>query len=158
MTDKKVVNEDGYSFTPNYLSKSFAAGAYMLSTDGSKYQVTTDETGGVPFRPYFTAATGGGGGAKEFRAARAITFNRVSTSIGNEEEAEPDEYLDGELIVTSRRGRILVKSGLRNATTVRIVNAGGALVNTFTIQPGQTVETPTVQGIYIVNKKKISVR
>ena len=147
---------NGYAFTPNYLNTTIDAGSYVLNDDGTSYEQTSAAADAVPFRPYFTVASGGG--AKEFRAARAITFNRISTSLNDEEESEPDERLDGELIITSKRGRILVKSSLMEETTVQIVNAGGALVRVFTIKPGQTVETQAAQGIYIVNKKKISVR
>lgn len=159
VASKKTANTlGGYVFTPNYLNSTIDAGGYVLKADGSCYEVTADAAASVPFRPYFTAVTGGG--AKEFRAARAITFNRVNTNIGSEEESEPgpDERFNGRLIVTSGHGRILVKSELRAETTVRVVNTGGATVRVFTIQPGQTVETPAAQGIYIVNKKKISVR
>ena len=153
---KKSENIDGYIFTPNYLNTSVDAGAFVLNAVGNSYEKTTAVTDGVPFRPYFTGS-GGGGGAKEYKGkARAITFNRVSTAIGD--ESEPEEYLDGELVVTSRNGRIIVKSGLHNATAIYIVNTGGATVRVFTIQPGQTVETPVAQGIYLVNQKKISVR
>ena len=159
MTAKKAASTfNGYAFTPNYLNSTIAAGGYVLNADGSSYEVKADPTEALPFRPYFTAATGGGSGAKEFRAARAITFNRLSTSIGSEEGSEPGERLSGNLTITSKNGRIFVKSGLMEATIVRIVNTGGAVVRVFTIQPGETIETPAAQGIYIVNKKKIVVR
>ena len=41
--------------------------------------------------------------------------------------------------------------------TVNIVNAAGVTVNTFTIQPGQTIKTNVIAGVYIVNQKKIAV-
>jgi hypothetical protein len=110
----------------------------------------------VPFRPYFTKS--GGSGAKEFKGARRITFNRVSSNLGGEEVPEPDEYLNGELMIYSGHGRIYVKSGMNEETTVRIVNTGGALFRVFTIQPGEIVETRAAQGIYIVNQKKVTVK
>ena len=123
---------------------------------GSSYDVTAADTPGVPFRPYFTKS--GGSGAKEFKGARRITFNRVSSNLGGEEVPEPDEFLNGELMIYSGHGRIYVKSGMNEETTVRIVNTGGALIRVFTIQPGEIVETRTAQGIYIVNQKKITVK
>ncbi len=149
----------GYVFMPTYLNSTIDAGAYVLNADGDGYEVTADATASVPFRPYFTAA--GGGGAKEFKGpmTRAITFSRVSASVGNDEEkTQPEEELGGELIVYAKNSRIFVQSGLLDETAVRIVNTGGALIRVFTIQPGQTVETSTAPGIYIVNKKKIYVR
>ena len=35
----------------------------------------------------------------------------------------------------------------REGSKVRIVNAADALVSTYTIQPGETVQTPTAPGI-----------
>ncbi|MCR5849640.1 MAG: hypothetical protein K6G92_02880 [Bacteroidaceae bacterium] len=107
------------------------------------------------FRPYFT---GSYSPVKEFKGARHITFTRASSSPGVEEYPEPDESLDGELMIYSGHGRIYVKSGLNEETTVRIVNTGGALIRVFTIQPGEIVETRTAQGIYIVNQKKVTVK
>ena len=149
----------GYVFMPTYINSTIDAGAYVLNADGDSYEVTADATAAVPFRPYFTAA--GGGGAKEFKGpmTRAITFNRVSSSVGNEEETtQPEDELGGELIVYAKNSRIFVQSGLLEETSVRIVNAGGALIRVFTIQPGQTIETHAERGIYIVNNKKIYVR
>ena len=147
----------GYAFTPNYIHSTVASGSYVLSSDGSHYDQTAAETTAEPFRPYFTTA--GGGGAKGFRgakAARAITFSQVTSNVGDE-NPDADQNLSGQLLVFSRHGRIIVNSGLREATTVRIVNAGGGLVRIFTIQPGQTIETPAGRGIYIVGRTKIAV-
>ena len=47
---------------------------------------------------------------------------------------------------------MVVTSNLRHAADVRIFNATGLCVATFTIQPGQTVETPIpVAGVYVVH-------
>ena len=158
MAEKKALNtHDGYVFTPNYLGADVAAGAYMLNSDGSSYVVTDDVTAALPFRPYFTVASGSP--AKEFKDIKSIAFSRASASLGDDEYSEPEEELNGELLIYSRFGRIIVKSGLNEETTVRIVNAAGALIRVFTIQPGETVETPiNVSSVYIVNNKKISVR
>jgi hypothetical protein len=147
---------NGYVFTPNYLNATIDAGAYVLNAEGSSYELTDAQTPAVPFRPYFAAA---GSGVKEHgapRATRAIAFNSVETGL-DEEQTEPGEELKGQLHIFARRGRIYVKSGLLEATEVRIVNTAGSVVRVFTIQPGQTIETQTEPGIYIVNKKKLSV-
>ena len=150
------VTADGYVFTPNYMTKDVDAGAYMLNAEGSSYEVTAAATAGVPFRPYFTKAPGG---VKEFRGARSIAFNQVRGSLGNDEgPSEPDDSLDGELKITSKHSRIIVKSGLNEETTVRIVNVGGSVINSFTIQPGEVVETHVAAGVYLVNQTKIAVK
>ena len=61
-------------------------------------------------------------------------------------------------MIYTKRGRIFVKSGLKEDADICIVNAGGAVVSTYTIQPGETVQTVVARGIYLVNKKKIIVR
>ena len=136
-------------------------------TDGTTYYKVTsvtpsaNETNKVTpqqyaFRPYFKAA---GAGVKEYKnLARSIVFSRMGASLSNEDEAEPEEYLDGKLWIYSRQGTIIVKSGLNEETTVRIVNAGGALIRVFTIQPGETVTTRVQRGVYIVNTRKITVK
>ena len=156
-----VNDEDAaYTFHPNYLGKDVAAGAFLLNGTGSSFDVTTDAAPARQFRPYFTTASGGG--AKEYKGAqgaKSIAFTRAGASLGGgEEDFGPEEYLDGELTIWSTHGRIVVRSGLNEETTVRIVNAGGALVSTYTIQPGQTVQTRVAPGVYIVNKKKIAAR
>ena len=147
--------EGKYTFHPNYLGKDLAAGAYLLNSTGSSFEVTTAATPGVQFRPYFTTAAGGG--AKEYKGAKAIAFTRAAATPGNDEEVNPDECLHGELVVYSKGSRIYVESRLTEETTIHIVNASGALMRVFTIQPGQTIETWVAPGIYIVNKKKLSV-
>ena len=162
---------DGYTFRPSYLNESFDAGTntYTLKSnydsDGDsnndcssfvKVPDTGDATTVQAFRPYFTGASGSP--AKEYVATRAIFFNNVNSSLVGEDDAEPDEILDGELMIYTKRGRIYVKSGLKEDADICIVNAGGALVSTYTIQPGETVETVVARGIYLVNKKKIIVR
>jgi hypothetical protein len=127
----------------------------MLNAAGSSYDVTAAATAGVPFRPYFKLS---GSGVKEFKDAKSIGFTRAGASLGGDDDAEPDEYLDGELTIWGSRGFIYVLSGLNEETKVRIVNTGGALVNSFTIEPGKTVRTQAAPGVYIVNNKKVTVR
>jgi len=154
--DAAKVTADGYAFTPNYMTKDVAAGAYVLNAAGSSYEVTTAATAGVPFRPYFTAVSGG---VKEHGGARFIAFNQIRESLGHDEDpSEPDDSLDGELKITSKHSRIIVKSGLNEETTVRIVNVGGSVINSFTIQPGEVVETHVAAGVYLVNQTKIAVK
>lgn len=145
-----------YTFRPNYLSTEVAAGAFMMAADGSSYDVTAAATAGVPFRPYFTYTAPN---PVKGQIAESIIFSNINSQLGNDEE-QPDiqDRLDGELIVKGKRGRILVTSKMTEETTVHIINAAGALIRTFTITPGETIETNVVGGVYIVNKKKISIK
>ena len=157
------VNRDGYIFTSNYLRQDLAATtSYALNNNGNSYVVVTTDggaaAGGVtvdPFRPYFTTAPSG----VKHRGAEAIAFSNVSTTPGSDEQ-QPDlmDMAGGELIVKGKRGRILVTSKMPDNTAVHIVNAAGAVIRTFDIAPGQTIETNVAAGVYIVNKTKISIR
>lgn len=85
--------------------------------------------------------------------------NSTTVSLGNDEDqSEPEEAMDGELKITSKHARIIVKSGLSKETTVHIVNAGGAVISVYTIQPGEVVDTRVAAGVYLVNQTKIVVK
>ena len=151
-----AVTADGYAFTPNYLGKPMADGYYQLNSTGSSYEkVTASGTpaafpNAVPFRPYFTTVTSGG--ARKHKPAESIAFTRTNASLGGGKDgSDPDEDLYGNLSIWSKRKVIFVKSDLSEETTVRIVNAAGLTVNTFTLEPGETVETRINNaGVYIV--------
>ena len=155
------VTLDGYTYVPNYLSKPIETGnTYVLNTDGSSYDVTTEATTGVPFRPYFQAVSAeSGGGAKEYKGlARSIVFSRDNSQMYHQEESD-DIGKTGNLLIRGNEGRIFVTSTLQEAKEVVIVTASGALVDRYTIQPGETRETRvTASGVYLVNKKKISMK
>jgi len=130
----------------------------LTAAAGSRYEVTAAATAGVPFRPYFTKASSGVKGNNQ-GGAKYITFNRLNSQLGNDEEqTQPSDRLDGDLIVKGKRGRIIVTSAYNSNVTVHIVNAAGALIRTFTLAPGETVETNVAAGVYIVNKQKISIK
>ena len=81
----------------------------------------------------------------------------MSDSFG--EENEKEESGDGALSITSRLRHIIVKSTLKAPRQVTIRNAAGIHITTFTIEPGQIVETLiNMPGFYIVNNTKIAVR
>jgi hypothetical protein len=79
---------------------------------------------------------------------------------------EGHEAIDpGTLIVNGGKHKITVKSTLKSTTTVRIVNTNGITMNTFDIEPDETIETRVkLSGIYMVQTvdgkfiKKIAVR
>ena len=65
---------------------------------------------------------------------------------------------DGGLLIYAKKGKIVVESQRKTEATVRILTTSGLTVNTFAIQPGETVETPIhATGIYIANGKKLRV-
>lgn len=158
----------GYDFVPNFASKTLSDVAYILNTDdtdvdkrGSSYVKVESGAQTVPFRPYFTASTAG---AREM--TRSIIFSDEQTQL---EGKDDDRDLRGEetysLSIYSKRKKIVVESNLREITEVRIVNPAGITINTFDIEPGETVETRIYNsGVYIVQttdghyNKKLVVR
>jgi len=141
---------NGYTFTPNYLGKEVEAGVFKLNNVGNSYVVTDAASDLVPFRPYFTYSSPSGG-----RSVKTITFSSINTDFGINEQ---DNSLGGDLHIKAKKRRIIVESTMRHPADVVITNAAGVTVATFTIQPGETVETPiNATGIYIVNNKKLRV-
>ena len=151
------VTYGSYTFRPNYLNKQLAAGNYVMNTDGDAFnKLEGEETASLSaFRPYFQPASSG---VKEFRAkARSILFSNVNAQMFGEQE--DDITSTGQLFIRAAAGKVVVSSTLTEPKQVNIVTASGALVDRYTIQPGETRETPvTASGVYIVNQKKLSVK
>lgn len=184
------VTHNGYIFHPNYLNEKVKGGSadaqgtitykldngttegvtiYTLKADGSSYDLpqssagsTTPVAAPVAFRPYFTAAPSG---ARP--VTRSIIFSNEDTELkGVEEKGDPrSDEATGSLMIYAKRHKIVVESALTYTTDVRIVNTAGITVNTFTIEPGETIETRIYNsGVYIVlttdghYTKKLSVR
>lgn len=140
------VKEGDYTFCPTYLGKSVPAGTFLLKADGSSYEKQELAATTVPFRPYFTYQPSG---ARENKV-RALAFNRSQKNIGVEDR-DPSEGAVGLLNVYAKKGRIVVESTLDAAVDVRIVTTGGNALQTFTIQPGETIKTRVSStGVYIV--------
>jgi hypothetical protein len=145
-----------YTFMPSYLNTQLDAGAgyYVLSEDGSQYEVVTGSpVESFAFRPYFQKTSGGSG------ARSAIVFSMEPSEMYGEQEDE-EESIDavGSLDIKVKKRKIIVTSTLRHAAPVLIVNMAGQTKGSFTIEPGETVETNVYSGVYIVNKKKVIVR
>lgn len=144
--------ESNYAFMPTYLNDPETAGTaiYALSNDGSGFDQTVAGAGIVSaFRPYFKASAKGN--------ARRLVFN----SAGGMMPAEPanEDLGDGMLRIFAKKDRIVAVSTLHEPTLVRIHTVSGIHVTTFTIQPGETIETPVgTKGVYIVNQKKLVVK
>lgn len=154
------VDQDGYVFMPTYLNNDIKAddlttGAYVLNTDGSSFDKTSTNSNSA-FRPYFKVAPGGSAKGEK---TRSIIFGS-GEELQGEEPGEPSEELaDGDLFISGRNRSIVVKSTKKEDQKVTITNMAGIVVANFTIQPGDTRVTPVHQsGVYIVNKKKLSVK
>ena len=156
------VAHDGYSFVPNYLNESIAAGeGYLMNSEGSRFDKTTTPTATVPFRPYFTTAASG-----SRQAARAILFDGEDSSFAIGDDRDPsEEEIGGGLLFTIRKHEIAVTSSLNHEADVRIVNVGGVTIANFTIQPGETIERYIpIAGVYIIRadngriQKKIALK
>lgn len=153
-----TVTKDGYSFVPNYMTKSVDMGAggscFLLNTEGSSYEEQTGTITPVPFRPYFAQPAG----SRPVKGTRSIVFSNVNTDFGGDEEPDQGNAAGEGLLVSARRGRIIVTSAYTTDVHVNIVTAGGALVASFDLQPGLTETTQVAPGIYLVNDIKIAVK
>ena len=154
------VDDDGYAFVPNYISKK--VDGYLMNADGNSFDVTP--TGGamtVPFRPYFIAD---GSGARQYEHI-FFDSNDSSFAFGDEKDPSGDNFGEGDLVITIRQHAVSVTSSLRREADVRIVNMSGLTIANFTIQPGETVNTNIgVGGVYMVRadggriQKKLAIK
>ena len=127
-----------YTFRPNYAARELTTASYVLNAEGDSYD-KTETTTTIPFRPYFTS------GANV--RTRSIIFGDDNSQFGSEEKSRAAQ----DLIITTRQHKIIVESQLKHVTDVRIVNTAGITMKTFTIQPGEVVETYMINaGVYIV--------
>ena len=137
--------DNGYTFLPNYLDFEIDANmGYLLNGEGSSFIKNSTAVTTVPFRPYFVAASTG---ARTRGAAEQIIFGRDDSMIDGDEVSHTGQ----DLFITTRQHKIIVESQLRYVTDVRIVNTAGITMKTFTIKPGEVVETTMINaGVYIV--------
>ena len=159
-----------YTFKPSYLNNPELKSnkhAFLLNADGNSYvedNANLTEAKVTAFRPYFIAASGGGSARP---ATRSIVFSSDQSELkGVEEHGDPSkEEIGGGLNIYAKKHLVVVTSNLHLPTDVRIVNTAGITLSTFTIEPGETIETRVnISGIYIVQTadgvytKKLSVR
>ncbi|MBR4533666.1 MAG: hypothetical protein IKO85_03875 [Bacteroidaceae bacterium] len=105
------------------------------------------------FRPYFYVP---GAAHVKGMLPSSIVFSGTN---GDEFEETPESALDGYLEIFSRGRNIVTRSHMKEPTTIRIVNAAGITLANFVLPAGETIETPVnMPGIYIVNRKKLSIR
>ena len=70
-----------------------------------------------------------------------------------------DTTTEGGLTIRSKKLAIEVSSTCSQPVDVRIYTVGGLLVTSYEIEPGETVKTDVpMQGVYVVNQKKIIVK
>ena len=159
-----------YTFQPSYLNEEFESGSnhYILNAVGSSYDKVPD-TGSATthvdaFRPYFTVTASSPDPSRP--TTRSIVFSNDQSELkGVEEHGDPSDASEGSLDIHAKKHKVVVTSNLRYITEVRIVNAAGVTVNTFSIEPGETVETRIYNGgVYIVqttdgrHNKKLAVK
>ena len=156
-TGSNTKNQYSFTFHSNYGTKTLTADDYALNTAGNRFdKVTTGDVTALPFRPYFTAnATlqSSSEGVKRELPGYILFSGTFS------DEDTPESALDGTLEIFARGRNIVTRSHMKEATTIRIVNAAGITLSNFVLPAGQTIETPVnLPGIYIVNKKKLSIK
>ena len=155
-----------YTFKPSYMNMSFDAGTdhYTLhseyDSDGDdkadcstykKVPATGDATKVSAFRPYFVSSVASSRSDKKY--VESIIFSDTNDGV-----IEPTEG-SGKLTIKTGKHKIIVISGLRETTHVRITSVSGITLTTFDIEPGETIETPiNMPGFYVVNKTKVAVR
>ena len=112
--------------------------------------MTTTATAPVPFRPFFVAASSSSP-APARKNVKTILFDSEDSSFAFGDE-DPTEGEIGEgLLISVKSHTVSVTSALHEATDVRIINVSGIINNSFTIQPGETVDTfLPVGGVYVV--------
>ena len=157
-----------YIFKPSYLNERLTP--YPAApTEGNAYDVNfaLNEAGNNfalvngtaqnidAFRPFFTG--------KKTAAANTREYNYIDFENVTDGTMEPDEDVLGRekgILEIFVRGRnIHTISHLKENVNIRIINAAGATLTTYTLEPGKTVVTPvTAPGTYIVNKKKVFIK
>ena len=148
-TDADGVNK---AETANNTEVTYYKRVSVKTTKNEKNQVTASLSA---FRPYFTISGGGSSARGMQRAfAKKIVFGGADGGFGE----GPETVLDGSIEIYTRGYKIFTTSHMTEATTIRIVNAAGATITDYVLQPGETIETPVaVSGVYVVNKKKVFV-
>ena len=158
------VTKAGYSFMPNYMSKTITG--YLMNTDGDSFDLATEPTASVPFRPYFVGQQTQQALAGSRKAVKHIIFDSDDSSFAiNEDDPKKEEISTESMIFTTRRHEIIVTSYLRQKAEVRIYGISGVTMASFSILPGETINTYIpVSGVYIVRaadgryQKKLAVR
>ena len=176
---KAMTTYNGYIFSPSYLNEDLTVvtttdgtsttttNSYVLNTAGSAYDIVPaageDPVRVSAFRPYFTKTVTT---SLARPTTRSIIFSNDNSDLkGVEEKGDPDGDDLGKLKIYTRKHKIFVESALNRDIDIRILNAAGITISTFTLEPGETVETRIINaGVYIVQStdgryiKKLAVK
>jgi hypothetical protein len=125
---------------------------FLMNDTGSSFDKTP--VGGlatVPFRPYFVAGSPSSS-AKAKETVQYIIFDDSDSPFAFSDQDPSKGAARGTLTFSTRGKAIVTTSSLGEDVDVQIVNAGGQLITTFTIQPDETIVTPVNNGgVYIVS-------
>ena len=159
-----------YTFKPSYMNEAFEAGSdiYTLKSEFDSDGDTKADCSSfvkvpaapgvgddpVPdievaaFRPYFMSQVVTGARP----TTRAIVFNNDDSQLKADDDhgnVDGDEL--GNLRIYAKKHKIVVESALTRDIDVRILTPAGVTLTTFTLEPGETIETRIVNaGVYIV--------
>jgi hypothetical protein len=167
---KKTVKygDADYIFCPSYLNEELKAYPteptastiydvnFALNDAGNSFALVKGTAKSInAFRPFFTG--------KKTAAANTREFNYIDFDNITDGTMEPDEDVlgreNGILEIFARGRNIHTISHLKEKVNIRIVNASGAVMTTYTLEPGKTIVTPiTNPGTYIVNKTKLFIK
>jgi hypothetical protein len=157
-----------YIFKPSYLNEDLtpypAAPTegntydvnFALNEDGNRFALVNGTAQSInAFRPFFMG--------EKTAAANTREYNFIDFANITDGTMEPDEDVlgreNGILDIFARGRDIYTVSRLKEKVNITIVNAAGAVLTTYTLEPGKTVITPiTNPGTYIVNKTKIYIK
>ena len=133
---------DGYTYTGAFIGQDITNG-YVLNNAGSAFDTATSV---VPFRTYITKTPSAQPAPKRIH-------------IGYQQEgASPEKDMLHNLYIRGGKGTIHLESTLEVETKVTIHTLSGVLVKELYVLPGAKVNVPVQhQGVYIVNRRKVSV-
>ncbi|MBQ6378748.1 MAG: hypothetical protein IJJ56_08140 [Prevotella sp.] len=153
--EKEGTEISSNKFQPNYLTKKLEDHDYLLNNDGNSFDKASATSTTVPFRPYLYVVNTSGSSPTR-NGAQKDSVNHVVFG-GDVPEmklaSKPISSLEdpGNLIVKGGKKKITVESQLRYTVDVRIVTPAGITLSTYSIEPGEVVETRVQSpGVYIV--------
>lgn len=140
---------NGYLYCANYISKDMAAGSYLLSAAGNKYEKLTATTKMVPFRPYFIKKPSPT--RTDGDTARSIIFSDEDSRMDMNTDIQTFG-MDGDIIAKGSKKKITVVSQMPYTIDVRIVTPAGMTLTSFSLEPSEEVVTRVENGgVYIVD-------
>ena len=155
ISDTELSNQkvtiDGYTYVPNYVNKMPGVTAYVLDDDGGSYMNNSAGATVSAFRPYIVegSASGTRGTEPKDKVERVVFENDYPSDLLP--HGDPRSLADGTMDIYGKRHKVVVESNLRYVTDVRIVNVAGITQTSFSIEPGETIETRIeTSGVYIV--------